>query len=99
MEKEEDLPLIESTLSNMQIYTMSSFWLPKGRREVQKKFKRTSLWRLQFKEEFTFDFLGNICSSKIKGGLGIRRLYNEQGIPLADGFGDLQWRTIPLGNM
>ena len=67
------LTLIRSTLSNMSIYLMSLFRLPKGVKKRLERIQRDFLWGDRKVHLINWK---TVCLSKEKGGLGIRGLLN-----------------------
>ena len=69
------LALIRSTLSNLPIYLMSLFRLPRGVGSRLEKIQRDFLWGSSSSER-KIHLLNwkTVCTSKEKGGLGIRNL-------------------------
>ena len=75
------LTLIKSTLTNLPIYIMSLFRIPKGVK-VLEKIQRDFLWEgSNLDRKIHLVNWGTVCSNKKKGGLGI---------------GNLQLKIIPL---
>ena len=70
------ITLIQSTLSNMPIYLMSLFCMPKSVIKRLEKIKRDFLWGGGNLERKLLVKWKVICLSKDKGGLGIRGLLN-----------------------
>ena len=70
------MTLIRSTLSNVSIYIMSLFRLPKSVRNILEKIQRDFLWGIGHIHKKIHSINWNIvCSGKENGGLGIRSLY------------------------
>ena len=71
------LTLIRSTISNMPIYLISLFRMPKGVIKRLEKIKRDFLWGGgNLERKLHLEKWKVICMSKDKGGLGIRGLLN-----------------------
>ena len=69
------LTLLRSTLSNLPIYIMSLFRMPKGVKARLEKIQRDFLWGGGIlKRKIHLINWNIVCSSKGKGGLGIRSL-------------------------
>ena len=73
--KEGRLTLIKSTLSNMMIYTMSLFWIPKNVKSRFENIQQDFLWgRGNQDRKIHLVNWNTMCTSKRKGGLGILKL-------------------------
>ena len=71
------LTLIKSTLSNLPIYTMSLFRVPKGVMSILEKIQLDSLWgRGNLDKKIHLVNWKTVCTSKKGGGLDIRSLLN-----------------------
>ena len=71
------LTLIGNTLSNMPIYLMSLFRLPKGVKLRLEKIQRDFLWGGgNLEKKLQLVNWDTVCLSKEKGSLGIRNLSN-----------------------
>ena len=71
------LTLIKNTLSNMPIYTMSLFQMPRRMQFRLEKIQRDFLWGGgNLTRKIHLVKWSTVCKSKEKGGLGIRSLSN-----------------------
>ena len=69
------LTLIKSALSNMPIYTLSLFRIPKGVKSRLEKIQQDFLWGGgNLDRKIHLVKWGTVCTSKEKGGLGIPSL-------------------------
>ena len=69
------LTLIRSTLSNLPTYVMSLFRLPRKVKIILEKIQRDFLWGgVNLERKIHLVKWDIVCSSKVKGGLGIRSL-------------------------
>ena len=71
------MTLIKSTLSNLPIYTMSLFRIPKGVKARLEKIQRDFLWGGgNLDKKIHLVNWETVCTSKKGGELGIRSLLN-----------------------
>ena len=96
--KGERITLIRSTLSNLLIYFMSIFQLPRAVRMRLEKIQRDFLWgggALEQKPHLVRWSI--VCEAKVKAFWGLRTLVCSIRLSLASGHGDLQTKKRPFG--
>ncbi|RVW96590.1 putative ribonuclease H protein [Vitis vinifera] len=92
------ITLVRSTLSNLPIYFMSIFQMPRVVRIRLEKIQRDFLWgggALEQKPHLVRWSI--VCLDKRSGGLGVKSLGPSIGLSLANGFGVLQMKERLFG--
>ena len=87
--------LIKSTLTNLPIYTMSLFRIPRGVKSRLEKIQRHFLWgRGNLERKIHLVNWSTVCTSKEKGGLGVWSLVKLNKSLL----GKWNWRLVAEDN-